>query len=62
MPKWLWAVIILFSGVIGSILYFAIGRDVPPAVDAPIDQPSVTTISRQDHIRRAIDALYAEET
>ncbi len=25
-PKWLWAIIILISGILGSILYFIVGR------------------------------------
>lgn len=62
MPKWLWAIIILFGGVVGSILYFAIGRDVMPVVEAPVERADVTTITRQDRIRWAIDALYDEET
>ncbi|MER2261849.1 MAG: PLDc N-terminal domain-containing protein [Psychrobacillus sp.] len=25
-PKWLWAIIIFISGIIGSIIYFIVGR------------------------------------
>ncbi|MEH7124795.1 PLD nuclease N-terminal domain-containing protein [Bacillus sp. JJ1503] len=25
-PKWMWAIIILFGNLIGSILYFVVGR------------------------------------
>lgn len=25
-PKWLWAIIILVSGILGSIIYFVVGR------------------------------------
>lgn len=35
MPKWGWALLIIFINLIGSILFLAIGRRPPPVVAPP---------------------------
>lgn len=52
--KWLWALLIVFGQIIGSILYFAIGR-----VPAPAEQtPSRASTDTRDAADRAADELY----
>ncbi len=57
--KWLWAVLIIFLSnlALGAILYFAIGRRVPPEV-VETDTPAV---SNGDKTARAVDALYGSQ-
>jgi hypothetical protein len=57
--KWVWALIIIFGGnmLLGPILYFAIGRNVPEQVDV---KPAVAN-GKEDRTRRAVDALYGED-
>ena len=54
--KWLWALAIIFLSnfALGAILYFAIGRRVPEAVDdsGEFREPD------GDRAARAVDALY----
>ena len=52
LPKWLWAVIIVFGELLGPIIYFVAGRKPAPAVDAP---PSIPA---SDRAQDAVDSLY----
>jgi hypothetical protein len=59
--KWVWLLIILLMNLVGPIIYLAVGRNVPPRVDEPVptvndEQPR----SRDERIRRGVDALFAE--
>jgi drug/metabolite transporter (DMT)-like permease len=58
--KWIWVLIIIFvSSGIGAILYFAVGRQSPPATEpAPVttDEPET-----HDRARRAVDLLYGPD-
>jgi len=51
--KWVWALIIVFGELVGSILYFVVGRLPVPAPD-----PSVTATGSA--AQRALDVLYGE--
>ena len=56
--KWVWVLIILFiSNGIGAILYFAVGRQDPPASD---DVPAEDSRA-MDRAQRAVDLLYGNE-
>lgn len=51
--KWIWVVIILLVNLIGAILYLAIARKPPPAVEAPR-----TTDRPAEQIGDIVDDLY----
>jgi hypothetical protein len=56
--KLLWVALILIGNFAGSVLYLAIGRDVPPEV---VEQPAShldSSLSHSERIRRGVDALY----
>lgn len=56
--KWLWALLILFGNLAGSVLYLAIGRNPEPE---PVDDHQAleeAPQSRAERIRRNLDALY----
>ncbi len=55
--KWLWALIIILGGnmLIGPIVYFAIGRNVPEPVDIAAGPGA-----DGDRTRRAVDTLYGK--
>ena len=51
--KWIWIVIVILFGIIGPIVYFAIGRVQPPVAETEADQAPVT-----DRASHAADLLY----
>ncbi len=56
--KWVWVLLILFGNLAGSVLYLAVGRDVPPPVaEQPVGHAE-THLSHSERIRRGVDALY----
>lgn len=55
--KWVWLVVILFVNTIGSIVYLAVGRNVPPQAADPLAQPSAED---GDRVERAADTLYGQ--
>lgn len=56
--KWIWAILILIGNLAGSVLYLAVGRDVPPEIaEQPISH-SDQSLSHAERIRRGVDALY----
>lgn len=58
--KWIWVLIILFVGNgIGAILYFAVGRQAPPADDSSVEAVDTETF---DRARRAVELLYGSES
>jgi len=56
--KWVWALLILFGNLAGSVLYLAVGRDVPPPVTEEPAAHAETHLSHSERIRRGVDALY----
>lgn len=56
--KWLWALLIVFGNLAGPVLYFAVGRDVPPLVTEQPVAHADTHLSHSERIRRGVDALY----
>jgi hypothetical protein len=57
LPKWAWALVIVFGEMLGPILYLALGRNVPVAAEDPLrgaTEPGATT----DRAERAADVLY----
>lgn len=56
--KWIWAILILIGNLAGSILYLAVGRDVPPEIAEQPVSHSDLSLSHADRIRRGVDALY----
>jgi hypothetical protein len=57
LPKWLWAVLIIFINLIGSILFLAIGRRPTPVAD-----PRASGAARGPHpaASSVADALYGD--
>ncbi|HET6476963.1 MAG TPA: PLD nuclease N-terminal domain-containing protein [Thermoleophilia bacterium] len=53
--KWLWIVFILFSTLVGSIVYLVIGRIPPPAAEEARDEPEAMARTRA---QSAADLLY----
>jgi hypothetical protein len=51
--KWIWIVIVILFGIIGPIIYFAIGREQPPVAEKEADQTAAT-----DRASHAADLLY----
>jgi hypothetical protein len=51
--KWIWLVIVILFGIIGPIVYFAVGRVQPPVPEAQADAAPVT-----DRATHAADLLY----
>jgi hypothetical protein len=57
LPRWGWVLVIVLGELIGPILYLAVGRSVPAAVEDPLrgtTRPGATT----DRAERAADVLY----
>lgn len=55
--RWVWLIVILFGNLVGAILYLAIGRATPPAVE-PEHDPGA---SPGDRTRAAADLLYGPD-
>jgi len=53
--KWVWVVAVLVGGLIGTIVYLAVGRP-PPKVDTP--RAGGASTSGDDAAQRAVDVLY----
>lgn len=51
--KWIWLVIVVIFGVIGPVVYFAVGR-VPP----PVSETQADTAPVSDRATHAADLLY----
>jgi len=51
--KWIWLVIVVLFGIIGPLVYFAIGRVQPPVSEMQVDTAPVT-----DRATHAADLLY----
>jgi phosphotransferase system glucose/maltose/N-acetylglucosamine-specific IIC component len=51
--KWIWLVIVVLFGIIGPLVYFAIGRTQPPVSEKEADEAPVT-----DRASHAADLLY----
>jgi hypothetical protein len=51
--KWIWLVIVVLFGIIGPLVYFAIGRVQPPVSETQGETPPDT-----DRATRAADLLY----
>jgi hypothetical protein len=61
LPKWAWALIILFGELLGVILYLLVGRNVPTeAVDPMRGQQG--TPPAEDRAEHAADVLYGERS
>ncbi|MBE0476506.1 MAG: PLDc_N domain-containing protein [Coriobacteriia bacterium] len=54
--KWLWGAIIVFGQLIGSILYFALGRVKYSPDERP--SPLVDRAAAEDRAKRIADKLY----
>lgn len=53
--KWLWALVIVAGGLVGAIVYHAIGKRAPEQAS---DFDATPRGERQDKRREAIDRLY----
>jgi Phospholipase_D-nuclease N-terminal len=51
--KWIWLVIVILVGIIGPLVYFAVGRVQPPVPETLVDTVPVT-----DRATHAADLLY----
>jgi hypothetical protein len=51
--KWIWLVIVILFGLIGPLVYLAVGRVQPPVPETTADQTSIT-----DRARQTADLLY----
>ncbi len=54
--KWLWLVVILVGGVLGPLLYIAVGRASASPAEPPEHQPPAP-----DRAQRAADVLYGKK-
>ncbi len=59
--KWLWLLLILLANVVGPIIYLAVGRNVPPSVDAAPEPHPDAPVPRDVRIRHAVQMLYADK-
>jgi hypothetical protein len=57
--KWVWLLVILFGNLVGAILYLAIGRQEPPAIEP--DLSDVGGASPSERARAAADVLYGQD-
>ncbi|HET6498871.1 MAG TPA: PLD nuclease N-terminal domain-containing protein [Coriobacteriia bacterium] len=59
--KWIWAVVIVVFGnsFVGPIVYAVAGRRVPQEFD---DHPEEPVSDADERVRRAIDAVYGDQT
>lgn len=59
--KWLWAALILFGNIAGSVLYLVVGRNAPPQILEDPSPPAEAGETHSERIHRGIDALYGPE-
>jgi hypothetical protein len=52
--KWVWVVAAVFGGLIGAVVYLAIGRKVPE----PLEGSDAPSAGNEGARRRALDTLY----
>ncbi len=58
--KWLWLLIIVLANLIGPVIYLAVGRNAPSAVDDVPESEQGQVVSRDERIRAGVDSLYGE--
>ncbi len=59
--KWLWLAVVLLLGLVGSLLYFALGRRLPaaaPTQSQAVAGPRANSGERAGH---AVDVLYGRK-
>ena len=55
--KWLWALLVVLGGLIGALLYLALGRSTPASTPGTAESQAGSEAVR----RRAIDELYGPD-
>jgi hypothetical protein len=58
--KWVWVAIIVLLSLVGSIVYFAVGRQPAPASEA-VRPTQPTGTDGEERTRTAVDLLYGRK-